>query len=236
MTDVSPHLQKTRRRATSQELDTIPWLRLLSAADQQRTRAEIEVGTVEAKEYVCREGRPVRYWMGLIDGLLKVGHVRGDGSRVTYMGIAPGSWFGEGTALKHENYRYSIYALRRSTIAVLPLAHFHWLLNHSIEFNKVLISQLNERVGQFIAGRESDRASSPEIRVARTLVALFNPILAPSLGDTLRITQQELADIVGLSRQRVNEALASFVDAGIVEVAYGGLRVLNMHDLQQFGR
>jgi CRP/FNR family cyclic AMP-dependent transcriptional regulator len=43
--------------------------------------------------------------------------------------------------------------------------------------------------------------------VARSLAALFHPVLYPGVGDLLRITQQELGYLVGLSRQRVNEAL-----------------------------
>jgi CRP/FNR family cyclic AMP-dependent transcriptional regulator len=47
------------------------------------------------------------------------------------------------------------------------------------------------------------------VRVARSLASLFNPVLYPGVGEVLRITQQELAYLVGLSRQRVNEALTS---------------------------
>jgi len=39
--------------------------------------------------------------------------------------------------------------------------------------------------------------------VARSLAALFHPLLYPGVGTLLRITQQELGYLVGLSRQRV---------------------------------
>lgn len=48
----------------------------------------------------------------------------------------------------------------------------------------------------------------------------------------LRITQQELAYLVGLSRQRVNEALAALEVEGAIRVEYGGLRVLDLAALQ----
>ena len=49
------------------------------------------------------------------------------------------------------------------------------------------------------------------------------------MGDLLRITQQELAYLVGLvSRQRVNEALATLQAEGLVRTEYGGLRVLDL--------
>jgi CRP/FNR family transcriptional regulator, cyclic AMP receptor protein len=45
--------------------------------------------------------------------------------------------------------------------------------------------------------------------VASSLATLFNPVLHPRMGDVLRITQQELAYLVGQSRQHVNEALST---------------------------
>jgi CRP/FNR family cyclic AMP-dependent transcriptional regulator len=146
--------------------------------------------------------------------------------------VPPGGWFGEGTALKRESYRYNIQALRKSLVAGLPVDTFHSLLDHSIGFNRFVMNQLNERLGQFIAAREIDRMNNPDLRVARSLAALFNPVLYPGVGDMLRITQQELAYLVGLSRQRVNEALSTLEAQGLIKVEYGGLRVLNLNALR----
>ena len=49
----------------------------------------------------------------------------------------------------------------------------------------------------------------------------------------LRITQQELANLVGLSRQRVNEALGVLQRDAAIRIEYGGLRVLNLQALRQ---
>jgi DNA-binding FadR family transcriptional regulator len=68
--------------------------------------------------------------------------------------------------------------------------------------------------------------------VARSLAALFNPTLYPGVGQVLRITQQELAYLVGLSRQRVNEALAALQARGVIRVEYGGVRVLDLQALR----
>ena len=154
------------------------------------------------------------------------------GNTMTYAGLPPGGWFGEGTAIKREPYRYNIQALRKSVVAGVPIDTFHWLLDHSIGFNRFVMNQLNERLGQFIAAREIDRLDDPDVRVARSLAALFNPVLFPGVGQMLRITQQELAYLVGLSRQRVNEALAALQADGMIAVEYGGLRVLNLAALR----
>ena len=73
---------------------------------------------------------------------------------------------------------------------------------------------------------------SPDLRVARSLAALFNPVLYPGVGEILRITQQELAYLVGLSRQRVNESLSTLQEQGIIRVEYGGLRILDLAALR----
>jgi CRP-like cAMP-binding protein len=74
--------------------------------------------------------------------------------------------------------------------------------------------------------------TSPDDRVARSLASLFHPVLYPGVGELLRITQQELGYLVGLSRQRVNEALAALQAAGAIRVEYGGVRVLDLERLR----
>lgn len=222
----------TARRPTEAELQGIPWLQPLSGEARDRAIDSLEVGVAQAGEYLCRIGRPVTLWFGLIDGLLKMSNDDSRGNAITFTGVAPGGWFGEGTVLKHEPYRYNIQALRPSVVAGLPVDTFDWLLDHSIAFNRVVMHQLNERLAQFIAAREIDRLNNPDLRVARNLAALFNPMLFPNVGEVLRITQQELAYLVGLSRQRVNEALRTLQARGWIRIEYGGLRVLDLPALR----
>ena len=225
-------LQIRQRSASAQELVSIPWLALLLPDERAMAVAELRLGDAAAGDYVCRVGRPVTFWFGVVEGLLKMSSDNDQGMTMTYTGVPPGGWFGEGTALKREPYRYNIQALRKSVVAGLPVDTFHWLLDHSIGFNRFVMSQLNERLGQFIAAREIDRMNSPDIRVARSLAALFNPTLYPGVGEVLRITQQELAYLVGLSRQRVNVALTTLQAQGSIRVEYGGLRVLDLEGLK----
>ncbi|MEI6734125.1 MAG: Crp/Fnr family transcriptional regulator [Comamonadaceae bacterium] len=225
-------LHQRRRSLTTVELDAIPWIHLLTSFERGRAVEDLKITDASPGDYVCRMGRPVTYWFGVIDGLLKMSSDNAEGQTMTFTGVPPGGWFGEGTALKRESYRYNIQALRKSMVAGLHVDTFHWLLDHSIGFNRFVMNQLNERLGQFIAAREIDRMNNPDIQVARSLAALFNPVLYPGVGEVLRITQQELAYLVGLSRQRVNEALNTLAEQGSIKVEYGGLRVLDLQALR----
>jgi CRP/FNR family cyclic AMP-dependent transcriptional regulator len=221
-----------RRAPTEAELQIIPWLQLLSPQERLEIVPQLVVSDPQVGDYVCRVGRPVTYWFGVISGLLKMSTDNESGQTMTFTGVPPGGWFGEGTALKREVYRYNIQPLRPSVVAGLPLETFHWLIDHSLGFNRFIMQQLNERLGQFIAARELDRMTNPELRLARHLATLFNPVLFSGVGEVLRITQQELAYLVGLSRQRVNEALRVLEARQLIRIEYGGLRILDLNGLR----
>ena len=228
----SPSLHARRRLLTDDELDGVPWLRPLTADERDRVAPQLRIGDAEPGELICRRGRTATYWFGVVDGLLKMSTETADGHTITYSGLTAGGWFGEGTVMKREPYRYNVQALRKSLVAGLPVDTFHWLLDHSIGFNRFVMNQLNERLAQFIGTIEADRTPSPEQRVARNLAALANPVLFPGVGEVLRITQQELAYLVGLSRQRVNEALKTLAAQGVLRIEYGGLRILDLGALR----
>jgi CRP-like cAMP-binding protein len=217
------------------ELDGIPWLPVLDEAERSRAVADLRVVEVAVGQTLCRVGRPATYWFGLLDGLLKMSNDSTLGVPITFTGVPPGGWFGEGTVLKREPYRYNIEALRRSVVAGISVETFHWLIDRSIPFNRFVMNQLNERLGQFIAAREIDRLGDADARVALSLAALFHPKLYPGVKSLLRITQQELGYLVGLSRQRVNAALRTLESRQLIRVEYGGVRVLDLERLRQPG-
>jgi CRP-like cAMP-binding protein len=224
-----------RRQPTTAEMAQIPWLALLTESERLRIAPQIVVSDPMPGDYVCRMGRQATYWFGVIEGLLKMSTDSASGRSITFTGVPPGGWFGEGTALKRESYRYNMMALRHSVVAGLPIDTFHWLLDNSIGFNRFVMNQLNERLAQFIEAREIDRSTDPDVRVARNLATLFNPTLYSGVGEILRITQQELAYLVGLSRQRVNVALNTLEKQGAIRIEYGGMRVLDLAALRSSG-
>ena len=227
-------LLKRARPASPSEQAGIPWLQVLAPDEREAAQRDLRVVQVAAGELLCRVGRPATLWFGVIDGLLKMSNDSDVGMPITFTGVPPGGWFGEGTVLKGEVYRYNIEALRVSVVAGIGVAMFHWLSERSIPFNRFITQQLNERLGQFIAAREIDRMNDPDARVARSLAALFHPVLYPGVGTLLRITQQELGYLVGLSRQRVNESLRTLQAAAVIRIEYGGVRVLDLERLRRF--
>ncbi len=211
-----------------------PWANAIDARLRARVEAETITRICPAGSLVCHKGERVDHWIGVIDGLVKMANVSADGKPMSFTGIPAGGWFGEGSLLKDEPRRYDVVALRASLIAYVPRSVFMALLDSSVSFNRFLLVQLNERLGQFIAMVEHGRLLGPDARLARSLAGLFNPTLYPSIGPALPLSQEEMGQLVGLSRQRVNQALKTLEQAGLVRVEYGGVTVLDLDGLRAF--
>jgi CRP-like cAMP-binding protein len=215
-------------------LGSAPWYGALPPVLSQRVLTETLVRQAPAGSLVCRKGEAVEHWIGVVDGLVKMANVSADGRPTSFTGIPSGGWFGEGSLLKDEPRRYDIVALRDSAIAYVPRGTFMALLDESVAFNRFLLVQLNERLGQFIGMVEHDRLLGPDARLARGLAGLFNPLLYPGIGPTLPISQEELGQLVGLSRQRVNRGLKVLEEHGLLRIEYGGVTVLDLGGLRRF--
>ena len=222
-------------RALRELLEVSHWTKNLSKEQLDRVHADTVERLVPAGAYACRKGELVEHWVGVAEGLLKLSTDSPDGRTATLTGIAAGGWFGEGSLLRTEARRYDAVALRDSRVALMPRATFTWLLDGSISFNRFLLDQLNERLGQMIGMLEYERLLSPEARIARCIGMLFNAYLQPGVAARMQLSQEEIGYLSGVSRQRANQALSVLAEASLVRLEYGGITVLNVEGLRSYG-
>jgi CRP-like cAMP-binding protein len=229
------------RQAASPSL-TIPrllersgWFPELDAKAQARVLEDMREEPVAAGAALCRRGEVPLHWYGTLEGLLKWSVTSDDGRSVTFGGLSVGSWFGEGTLLRAVPRGADIIALRDSRVAVMPQDTFEWLHRTQMSFNHFLLVQINERLHWFMGNYAAHRLLDADSQVARALAGLFHPWLHP-LGQThLETSQEEIANLSGLSRQRCNAALKRLADAGLLHIEYGGITVIDVEGLRRFG-
>lgn len=210
------------------------WAPVLTAEQLARVEASCYEEFIPKGGFVCHKGEIVDNWIGIISGMVKMNNFSPSGKSVTFTGVAPGGWFGEGSLLKDERRRYDAMTLRDSRIARMPAVTFHYLLENSLPFTRFLLMQLNERLGQFIGMVENERLLDPDTRVARCLASLFNSHLYPGIERLVQISQEEVGLLSGASRQRANQALQVLEKEGLLRVDYGGIRILDLDGLRRF--
>ena len=198
------------------------WSHDLGEAEVERARRGIVEKSFAKGAYICHRGDRLDSWTGVTSGIIKLSTISSTGKAVTLAGVRAGGWFGEGTLLKDEPRQYDLVALRDSSMALMSRATFFWLFENSVAFNRFLVRQFNERLGQFIALVEYDRMLDAPGRLARSIAWLFNPVLYRDLGMHLDISQEELGLLSGMSRQVANESLKLLESKGLLRIEHRG--------------
>ncbi len=209
------------------------WSRELTEPEFERARRGIVERTFPKGAYVCHRGDRLDAWIGVVEGLIKLGTISETGKDVTLAGLRTGCWFGEGSVLKDEPRQYDLAVLRDTRLAFMNRATFLWLFENSVGFNRFLVRQFNERLGQFIALVEYDRTLNATARLARSIAWLFNPVLYPQGNNFLQISQEEIGMLSGISRPAANEALKTLEGRGLIELTRMGIAVKDLHALLQ---
>jgi len=211
------------------------WSRELKEPEIEVARAGIVEKSFGANEYILMRGDHFDYWAGVVTGLIRMGIVSRGGKATSFTGLTAGAWFGEGSVLKNEARRYDLVALRDSRIAMMDRTTFFWLFENSVGFNRFLVRQLNERLGQFIGLVEHGRTLDATARLARGIASLFNPILYPETARHLEITQEEIGALTGISRQNANRCLKTLEQQGLLRLEYGGVTIIELERLRYYG-
>ncbi|MCJ0763259.1 Crp/Fnr family transcriptional regulator [Variovorax terrae] len=213
-------------RPSTRLLQSQPWFQRLPEAARARVTERVRTQSGGKGEVLLREGEPVEGWYAVLSGLVKLQSQSPQGRLSVFLGVPGGEWFGEGSVLKTEPRRYDVIALRDTELLCLPRGQFDELRATSLEFNQALVTQMNMRLGQAMAIIEAGRIRSPEQRVALYLSRLFWHGLR-----RLRLSQEELGHLVGLSRQTVNRALKSLEQQGLVSLESGRVSILDEEKL-----
>ena len=212
-----------------------PWYAPLPAALQARVQDGVRTQSGDKGSVLLHAGDPVLGWYAVLSGLAKLQSQSPDGRLSVFLGVPAGEWFGEGSVLKTEPRRYDVVALRDTRLALMDSNTFFWLFENSVGFNRFLVRQLNERLGQFIGALEIDRTLDATGRVARSIASLFNPILYPDPTRHLEITQEEIGALSGLSRQNANGCLKRLEKEGLLRLEYGGVTIVDLEKLRLYG-
>jgi CRP/FNR family cyclic AMP-dependent transcriptional regulator len=211
------------------------WSHDLNEAEIEHARRGIVERSYPKGAYLCHRGDRLDSWNGVVEGLVKLSTVSQSGKAVTLAGLRAGGWFGEGTILKDEPRQYDLVALRATRMALMSRPTFLWLFENSAAFNRFLVRQFNERLGQFIALVEYDRMLDAPARLARNVAWLFNPVLYHDEGRHLQISQEEIGLLSGMSRQIANRSLKELEAQGLLRVEHGGITVLDLERLRRYG-
>jgi CRP/FNR family transcriptional regulator, cyclic AMP receptor protein len=169
-------------------------------------------------------------------GDLRVTREHPDGRAIALATLGTGDIFGELAMLDREARSASVEALSESELLALPAADVRRLLHGSSEITVKLVVALTRRLreaNERIARQSFQTVPSRVAGVLSQLIAEEAPLEGRD-GVTIRMTQADLAQLAGTSRESVSRFLATLERAHVVRVGRGRVTVLEPRRLRSY--
>jgi len=164
---------------------------------------------------------------GLGEGLLDVSIPISDDEEVTVHRARPGFWIGDGALLSSVPRELSVEAATDCRVFCLPIAAVKRILSERPDYWMFFhrLSSLNATLAVRVLGEVL--ALPPNARFARLLLRIAVP------DGSVRVTQEELGRMAGMSRVAFRRTLASILESGALETRYGSIRILDRAALER---
>jgi len=170
------------------------------------------------------------------NGDLRVTREHSDGRAIALATLGPGDIFGELAMLDGEARSASVESLTDCDLLALPAADVRRLLASAPETTVKLVVALVRRLRE--ANERISRQSFQTVpsRVAGVLSQLIaeDSAFEGRDGITIQMTQADLAQLAGTSRESVSRFLATLERAGVVRVGRGRVTVLEPRRLRGY--
>ena len=185
---------------------------------------------------LASRGTPAENWCGVARGAVRVSSVSLSGKQVTLTYAEPDTWFGDIALFDGLPRTHDADAHGATTLVVVRKPDFQALLRQHVELYDALL-RLNCRRLRLMFNQFEDLNTRPlQARLARQLLLLAKSY-GIAQGEEIRIglalAQEDLAQLLGASRQRVNQELKAMEREDIIRIEPGGLVVRNRNALMR---
>jgi CRP/FNR family transcriptional regulator, cyclic AMP receptor protein len=180
-------------------------------------------------DLIAARGEPPETWIACAKGAVRVSSTSVSGKQITLTYVEPGIWFGDVSIFDGDRRTHDAYAHGETTILCVAKADFKKILAIHTELYEAMLRLHARRIRQLFGLVEDLNTLPLRARLAKQLVHLVRSYGVPNLENgaemriSLQLAQEELAQLLGASRQRVNQELKSMERDGVLRIEPGGL-------------
>ena len=210
------------------------WFSKLSPALREAILSRATVRRLPDGAELSSRGANADQWCGVAKGAVRVSSVSLSGKQVTLTYVEPGTWFGDIALFDGLPRTHDAHTHGPTTLLTVSKADFKALLATHVELYDALL-RLNCRRLRLLFDAVEDLNTRPlSARLAKQILLLARSY-GVAQGDEIRIglqlAQEDLAQLLGASRQRVNQELKGFERDGAVRIEPTRLVVLSKEKL-----
>ena len=206
------------------------WFSRLSSSLRQDILSRAAVRRVHDGAILSARGTPAEDWCGVALGAVRVSSVSLAGKQVTLTYVEPGTWFGDIALFDGMPRTHDGHAHGETTLLVVRRVDFKDLLSNHVELYDAWL-RLNCRRLRLLFDTVEDLNTLPlSARLAKQILLLARRYGVEHEGEIrvgLQLAQEDIAQLLGASRQRVNQELKGFEREGALRIEPTRLVVLS---------
>lgn len=190
-------------------------------------------------DLIVARGDPPNEWSAVARGAVRVSSTSIGGKQVTLTYVEPGIWFGDVAIFDGDRRTHDAYAHGETTLLSVARTDFQKILALHVELYEALVRLQSRRIRQLYGLVEDLNTLPLRARLAKQLLHLVRSYGVPCLSDGreirigLQLAQEELAQLLGASRQRVNQELKAMEREEAIRIEPGGLVVRDRDTLMR---
>ncbi len=221
-------------------LRSIPLFQGLDSPELVKVAALANIRLVAAREVVVAQGEPAAALFAIARGRLKVVSSGPDGRDAALGIMGEGEVFGEVALIDGGARSATCTALEPCDLIVIERLQFLQLLDDSPSISVKLLHVLAQRLRRLSQRSEDAAFLDVPSRLARSLLDLATRFgqsdRASGVFITLKLSQQELGDLVGATRESVNKHLSDWTRQGVVRIEDGRMLIADVDGLRRLAR
>ena len=218
------------------------WFASLSPPLRHDILRSAQVQRFKDGQLICARGDPALVWAAVARGAVRVGGSRMPGKAVTLTYVEPGAWIGDVGIFGGGIRTHDAYAHGDTTLLQVSRADLFRILEAHVELYGALLRLNAGRLRHMFRQIEDLNTLPLRARLATQLKGLMRSYgmpLRPDSGEIrigLSLAQQDLAGLLGASRQRVNRELKLMEREETIRVNQGSLVVRCPETLSRIAR
>ncbi|WP_241698380.1 Crp/Fnr family transcriptional regulator [Flaviflexus huanghaiensis] len=208
----------------------------LSEEDQAQLAELMTEETLRRGESLFHEGDSGEHLFIIVDGKIKLGHAADDGRENLIAILGPGEIIGELSLFDKGKRSTSATAVAPTTLLALSHVDLMRFIDGNPDMAKHMLAQLAQRLRKTNEQMADLVFADVPGRVAKALLDLarrFGERTQEGVYVAHDLTQEEIAHLVGASRETVNKSLADFVSRGWIRLEGRAVTLIEIGRLEK---
>lgn len=208
------------------------WFATLTQAQQQQLLSGAHMIQLDQGSRLFARGDSFDGIYVVLSGAVLISGLHASGKEALLTIVSCGDWFGEIALFDQQSRTHDATASTASTLFHLPASFLQTLLTQQPLWWQLFGRLLTEKVRLVFQALEDISLQPAKVRLARRLLMLCR-LQGQQPQYQLPIQQEQLGQLLSLSRQTTNQLLQQLAQQGVVRLAYASIEVIDPQLLQQ---